>query len=645
MTAINPRTTDEVYESLKSNLKGKINKLTNFAENSFNFVWTQAFAEEQHEEEVAALAVQLSGWAEYAGKEITQEDLDELGITGATPEEVNEYINEDHLDELGKLMGVTRDPGEKAIGEVEITTNSAVTIDEGTKFGTQPGSEGDFRSFFTTETVNAGSATTVTASIQAESVGDEYNVGAGTITYMPNPPVGVDSVTNPSGTTGGTDIQSNDGLRQDIQNAVIESSGGGTKTGVESYIEDNTEAIDVIVQEKFTGDSEHGNYPHGDVVVLGGTDQEVQDAIDFSHPSAVEHILIRPTQFGINVDADVEGTDINTTAVEDDIAEYFDQLLLGDDVIRDKIIQTIMNADPDIDNITPADAPFISINKEGHTFTGETVDDFEDNDITVADSDWSGWNGDTGALTAVSSGVISGSYSGQLASSNASNTISATRSSTTDSTSYRTTLNIDSQTGNSGDAVRIELLSGGTTFGYLEFDGAGNVDWFNGADNNITTWTAGTEYQPKFEFDYTNDEVTVTVGGNSGTFALQNSVSDFDEINISNITTASAGSVNVTFDDVEHYDLVYVLDKGEYMEQDNAITAVEDDSGDTYTEGTDFTEFNSDGDTETEAIKWLNGGSSPDVGEGFAVTYRIDEDIPIDITEVANAGNITVQVV
>jgi len=207
MTAINPRTTDEVYESLKSNLKGKINKLTNFAENSFNFVWTQAFAEEQHEEEVAALAVQLSGWAEYAGKEITQEDLDELGITGATPEEVNEYINEDHLDELGKLMGVTRDPGEKAIGEVEITTNSAVTIDEGTEFGTQPGSEGDFRSFFTTETVNAGSATTVTASIQAESVGDEYNVGAGTITYMPNPPVGVDSVTNPSGTTGGTDIR------------------------------------------------------------------------------------------------------------------------------------------------------------------------------------------------------------------------------------------------------------------------------------------------------------------------------------------------------------------------------------------------------------------------------------------------------
>lgn len=368
--ALDPRTTDEIYDSLKGNLQGRISKLTNFVQSTFNYVWTRAFAEEQHDEEVAALAVQMSGWADFAGKEITQDDLDELNIDGATPEELNEYIQSTDLDELAKLVGVSRDGGTRATGELEITTNTATTIPEGSEFGTQPDANGDFLKFQTTEEVSTSSAATVTANIQAVQVGDDYNVGSGTITYMPSPPTGVDSVTNPSGTTGGTNIQSNESLREDIKNAVVESSGGGTKAGVEAYIENNTEAIDVVIQEKFTGDSEHGSYPHGDTIVLGGTDSNVQDAIDESHPSGVEHILIRPDQYGINVSADVEGSNIDTSEVESDISSYFDDLLLGDNIVRDKIIQIIMNADPDIDNI---DTLNVEINQETHTYdTGST---------------------------------------------------------------------------------------------------------------------------------------------------------------------------------------------------------------------------------------------------------------------------------
>jgi len=367
--SLDPRTTDEVYTSLRNNLQGRISGLTNFVENSFNYVWTQAFAEEQHEQEVAATAVQLSGWANYVGKTLTEDDLDELDIDGATAEEINEYVEDEHLDEFAQAFGVTRDPGTKAVGEVEVTTSEAATIPEGVEFGTEPDADtGEFLSFFTTESVSTSSATTVTVSIQAGQVGAEYNVGSDTITHLPNPPTGVESVTNPNATTGGTGIQSNEALREDVKRSIIENSGGGTKDGVEAYIEENTAAIEVTVDEKFTGDSEHGMYPHGDVIVLGGADSEVEQAIEQSRPSAVEHILVRPTSFGVNVSADVEGTDIDTTEVESEIEEYFDGLLLAENVYRDKIIQVILNADTDIENISDLQ---VEINEEPHVYDSD----------------------------------------------------------------------------------------------------------------------------------------------------------------------------------------------------------------------------------------------------------------------------------
>lgn len=369
-TSISPRESTEIYESLRSKLTGKIEQLTNFSENSFNFVWTNAFAEQQHQQEVAALAVQLSGWVEYAGKNITEDDLDELGVTGTTPEEVNQYIDDQQLDQLGALVGAVRDQGSRATGQVQVTTNRSMTIEEGTSFGTQTDSSGNFLEFETTESVTTDAAETVTVDVQAVEIGEEYNVGANSITYIPNPPTGVANVNNSSGTVGGTNVQDNESFREDVQRAVLESSEGGTEDSIEAFIENQTEAIDVIVRQKFTGDTEHGSYPHADVVALGGTDTAVNDAIQKSHPSGVEHILVRPKQFGVNVTVDVEGTNVDTARVENDIAEYFNELLLGDNVVRDKLIQIIMNADPDIQNISTLQ---VEINNEILTYNSQST--------------------------------------------------------------------------------------------------------------------------------------------------------------------------------------------------------------------------------------------------------------------------------
>jgi|APHM01.1.fsa_nt_gi Uncharacterized homolog of phage Mu protein gp47 len=326
LIAYDPRSSDEVFDSLKTRLTNKIPKLTNFIDTSFNAVFTRAFAREQHDIEVALTAAQLSAWVEYSGKSLTEEDVNDLNIDGATAIELNEYMEEEHLEQLARGFGVSRDPGTRAVGELEVTTGSATSFSEGREFGTQPDSSGDFISFETTEDFSVSNATTDTVEIQAVNRGTQGNVAADTITYQPNPPVGVLEVTNPQQTSAGTNEQSIGSLREDVKSAVIESAEGGTRRGVEAFIENETDAISVLVQENFEGDTEHGDYPHADVVVFGGTDSNVQEAIKFSRPSAVEHILTRPDIVEVTVDVDLIGSNINTSTVTGRIESLFTDL-------------------------------------------------------------------------------------------------------------------------------------------------------------------------------------------------------------------------------------------------------------------------------------------------------------------------------
>jgi FAD synthase len=66
---IQPRDIDTVYEELRDKLTGKTEKLTNFAETGFNYVWTRAFSRDIQEQEEKIVASMLAGWPDYAGKE------------------------------------------------------------------------------------------------------------------------------------------------------------------------------------------------------------------------------------------------------------------------------------------------------------------------------------------------------------------------------------------------------------------------------------------------------------------------------------------------------------------------------------------------------------------------------------------------
>lgn len=380
--ALDPRTPAEIAEDLETSLRGKIVKLTNFLDGSFNDTWITAYSDQIHDLERRLLVAQLSGWVRYAGKApLDQTDLDRLGVDGVEPGDLTEYVEDDHLDELAYIVGIERDPGNRATGEVEIETASTNTeINEGLEVATELDSDGEYLSFFvdadgdgeiTPEediSTTPSSGTTATVDIIAEEVGDEYNVGANTVVRFINPDPGVESVTNPNEVTGGSNEQSNESFRDDIQNAVFSSSGGGTVAGIEGFIEDNVEGVQDVALEEFTSVQP----PYVDVIVDGGSEQDVLDAIADSRPAGIEHNLVDPENINLGASIDIIGSDVETGPVQDNIADYFSGLSLDDRFRRTKLVQIIMNTDTDIDEVSSMNIMILGVNDEGHTYSSGT---------------------------------------------------------------------------------------------------------------------------------------------------------------------------------------------------------------------------------------------------------------------------------
>jgi uncharacterized phage protein gp47/JayE len=392
-----PRSDQDIYESLRESLKSRITKLSNFTERSFNYVWTQAFANEVRELEVRNLVSQFSGWVDYAGRPITEEDLEQLGLAeDVSPEEIEEFTKEEYLDELVKIVGVRRFEGARASGTVTIDTQAAqTTIPKGTKLTTEVDTDGNSQDFLTTEEVETADGVTQVddVPIQAEDVGAESNVPANTIIRFEEPPVGVKGVTNPSSTTGGEDRESNDELRTRAKNAVESSSQGGTTDGIKGYIRQNVEGVgagDVIIDE-FTDTKP----PFVDVIVDGGVDTEVEDAIDFSRPTGIRHNLVRPQVIQVGFDTDLVGQQLDTTAVEDRLTDYLLNLGLGENVYQDKIVQQILDVDADIVNIDSIGGYVERVTNEqfeyDNTITGYRLDfTYDDTHGSVTVQDKSG---------------------------------------------------------------------------------------------------------------------------------------------------------------------------------------------------------------------------------------------------------------
>lgn len=355
----------ENQQSIFSRIRDAIaaaSPVTNFSENSpEKAISDDGFAAEMRERQHELLYVQLSARVDYAGlgtdesePRLDEDDLENLGLDPSTVDIdlLYEYMEASDLDEFAKRNGVSRDPGNYATGTVtfEVTTDQT-TIPAGTLVTTPPDSDGETTDFETTEDVSpAENASTVDAPIRSVERGAEYNVGGGSLTHLPDPPpqvAGDPPVSNAAATTGGEDEEPNAQLRQRTKTALVGTSGGGTKGGVETGLVEAFDGLDlenVEVEENATGDPQDF-----DVIVDGGPpDADLEATIDELQPVAVEGHLVRPTNITIAVDASVTGLDVDVDAVENAVREYVTSLGLGDDVVRDQLVASIVTADASI---------------------------------------------------------------------------------------------------------------------------------------------------------------------------------------------------------------------------------------------------------------------------------------------------------
>lgn len=134
-------------------------------------------------------------------------DLDELlkrvfAITAA------QYGYSTDLENRCAEFGVIRKAGSYSTGQVTFSGTDGTVIPNGTLIQTLSGLQ-----FKTLQdgTIVGGS---LTANIQAVSIGDEYNVPANAIVQLPVQLTGVTSVTNAQLTSGGADVESDNDLLQ-----------------------------------------------------------------------------------------------------------------------------------------------------------------------------------------------------------------------------------------------------------------------------------------------------------------------------------------------------------------------------------------------------------------------------------------------
>lgn len=373
-----PKSTDELYVDLRSNLKGESDKLTDFSRGSLNrVIFRQGFSRYWEIFEHARLATQLSGWVETAGGPIDEDDLVRLGledrIDSVDIDLLNSYMADEDLDRLVEIVGVVRDPGQRAIGTVQFTVGESTDeIPKGTLVATEA-EQGESLVFETTETVRPGTnSTVVQAPIIAEQIGPEYNIGSYQIIRTLQGDVPVERVENPEATHEGQGPETNEELRQRAKNALISSSGGGTTGGIRGYIINNVDAIeqgDVKLEEHFDGQppvSPADGAPYVNVVVDGGNITELNDALQTSRSSGMFHQIVRPTILYIDVNVNVltDGI-VSMTDTENVITNYISHTGIGESVYRDRLIQRVMNSDDDIINIEDIE---MVMRAEPHTF-------------------------------------------------------------------------------------------------------------------------------------------------------------------------------------------------------------------------------------------------------------------------------------
>lgn len=584
-----PETVSEIQSSIEASLRGKVSKLTNFTERSFNFILTRAVSSHFREIEIKLLASELSAYIEYAGGPITEEDLRQLGIEDVVnPEDLEPYMKDENLENLVEVVGISRDQGSYATGFVDISVDldDRVTIPEETILSTSPDEEGQTIDYQTTESrsIGSGEDTAIDVPVRAVERGTEYNIPANSIVRFESPPIGVTGISDSTAMDGGEDVETNDELRERAKTQIANEPTGGTVKGLRGFIIDEVPGVtdeDIGITELF-----ERTPTLVEVTVDGGSEATIKDAIEQGRPVGVKHELLRPETIEISVDAQVLGDGIDEKFVSSEVESYLlDELRVGGNFYIDNIIRTIMQADDDILNITEYEIIIDAVSNERHIFDADKSTQkysldyvYDGNTVTVTDSD------DNVFDEGVDYDIVDDSGDGL---GDTIEWLGADTPNDRENFFIDYTVSIESneeldeehiyQTDVSDDITYDTQVS---EYRLSEIPLESSIV----VDDSSTTYTKGTDYELiNSAVDKQSDKI------------VYNSGRDTYELNRS----AFPNSLNV-----------YIPD------------------GASFTQGNDYQVIDDDGDGIEETIEWLDAGSSPADNEEWVAEYDVNNGLP-----------------
>jgi uncharacterized phage protein gp47/JayE len=186
------------------------------------------------------------------------------------------WIRRGSLYNLGKAIGLSLLPAQKATGYVTFTGTAGTVIPSGFLVKTVAGLQ-----YAVMTEGRIESSGTVTLPVQAVDTGSDYNASAGTVTEIVNPLDGEASCSNSAAVDGGRGRETDEEFRDRYYQSV-DYAGGVNADAISGELLQNVEAIySVICYENDTDETNDlGLPPHSiEVVAYGGLDEEVAAAI------------------------------------------------------------------------------------------------------------------------------------------------------------------------------------------------------------------------------------------------------------------------------------------------------------------------------------------------------------------------------
>jgi len=328
--AIEPKTRIEIFDDMQAYLQSLASNLTDYNDGSILKSILDAPAAEM---EQLWNALNVAFTAAY--------------VSTATGDDLDNKVGD---------FGLDRNNATYASGYVTFGRSTAFnqdfTIPSGTVVQTASTSTVPGIQFETTElvTLPANQLNVSSVPIRAVASGATGNTSAGQITVISSPPAGIETVTNPAATAGGTDEESDADLRARVP-LYLSSLARGTKDALEAA----ALAVDGVSSVSISENDPTPGWVQVYVADSAGTAtdemiEDVQAQMEDYRPVAVMVQVRAPIIQYINVDSwiDVSGgySDSNVLAnVRTAVTTFLSRQKLGEPVYRSKLIEAIVDVD------------------------------------------------------------------------------------------------------------------------------------------------------------------------------------------------------------------------------------------------------------------------------------------------------------